>query len=263
MRKWFQKYNPVLFALAWFMAGILFMLAIGASSSSQENTMCSGVEIMVDHEGGNYFVDEGDVKSLIAKELPNKSFDLPIKYLPLNALEASLEGNPYIEKAELYVDINGKLWGEVWQKYPLIRVINSENQAYYISREGEKMPISLDFTARVPVASGNIYDNGSGDGEICTPIAMSLYLLADFIDQHEFWKSQVEQVYVAKNGDISIIPKVGNHEIILGALDSRKDIRQKFDLLMSFYKEGLATVGWDKYKEINLKYKNQIVCTKK
>ncbi len=263
MRKWFQKYNPVLFALIWFMAGILFMLALGASSASHENTMCTGVEILVDHEEGNYFVDEGDVKQLMANELPNKSFGLPIKYIPLGELERALERNPYIEKAELYIDINGKLWGEVGQKYPLIRVINSDNQAYYISREGEKMPISLDFTARVPIASGNIYDNGSSEGDICTSITRNLYLLADFIDKHAFWKSQVEQIYVAKNGDISIIPKVGNHEIILGILESKEEIRQKFELLMSFYKEGLSTVGWDVYKEINLKYKNQIVCTKK
>lgn len=263
MRKWFKTYNHVLFALAWFMVGILFMVAIGASSSKQENTMCSGVEVMIDHETGNQFVDEGDVKQLMAVQLPNKDFDLPIKFIPLQELEDTLERNPYIENAELYIDINGKLWAEVWQKYPLVRVINSENQAYYISREGEKMPISLDFTARVPVASGSIFDNGRIDGMIQAPITQSLYLLSQYIDQHDFWKSQVEQIYVEDNGDILIIPKVGDHEIVFGRLESLQDIERKFDLLMAFYKDGLASVGWDTYKEINLKYKNQIVCTKK
>jgi cell division protein FtsQ len=32
--------------------------------------------------------------------------------------------------------------------------------------------------------------------------------------------------------------------------------------LMTFYKEGLNKVGWNAYLTINLKYKNQIVCTK-
>lgn len=263
MRKWFQKYNHVFFAFAWFMTGILFMLAIGASSSMQESRLCAGVEVMIDNEAGNHFVDEEDVEGLMAAQLPNGNFDLPIKFIPLKELEDTLEQNPYIENAELYIDINGKLWAEIEQKYPLIRVINAENQAYYISREGEKMPISLDFTARVPVASGNVYDNGSLEGMIYAPITRSLFLLADYIDRTPFWKSQVEQIYVAQNGDISIIPKVGEHEIIFGTLETMQDIENKFDLLMEFYKKGLSSVGWNVYKEINLKYKNQIVCTKK
>lgn len=263
MRKWFQTYNHVLFAFAWFMTGILFMVAIGASSSMQDNQLCSGVEVMIEREAGNQFVDNDDVAKMMAAQLPNKNFDLPIKFIHLNELEMSLKDNPYIENAELYIDINGKLWAEVWQKYPLVRVINGDNQAYYISREGEKMPISLDYTARVPVASGNIYDNGRMDGMIQAPIVKSLYLLANFIDRNDFWKSQVEQMYVAKNGDISIIPKVGEHEIVLGTLETMEDIERKFELLMAFYKDGLSSVGWSTYKEINLKYKSQIVCTKK
>lgn len=263
MRKWFKKYNHVFFAFAWFMTGILFMLAIGASSSMQENRLCSGVEVMIDNEAGNHFVNKEDVERLMARQLPNDNFDLPIKFIPLQELEDTLESNPYIENAELYIDINGKLWAEIRQKYPLIRVINSDNQAYYISREGEKMPISLDFTARVPVASGSIYDNGSMKGSIYAPVSRSLYLLAEYIDSNPFWKSQVEQIYVEKNGDISIIPKIGEHEIVFGKLETMQDIKNKFELLMSFYKNGLSSVGWSVYKEISLKYKNQIVCTKK
>ena len=124
MRKWFQKYNHVFFAFTWFMTGILFMLAIGASSSMQENQLCSGVEVMIDQEAGNRFVEAEDVEELMAAQLPNQNFDLPIKFIPLQELEDTLERNPYIENAELYIDINGKLWAEIWQKYPLIRVLS-------------------------------------------------------------------------------------------------------------------------------------------
>jgi cell division protein FtsQ len=39
---------------------------------------------------------------------------------------------------------------------------------------------------------------------------------------------------------------------------------EKFEKLHTFYLQGLNTTGsWNKYSVINLKFKNQIVCTKK
>jgi cell division protein FtsQ len=43
-----------------------------------------------------------------------------------------------------------------------------------------------------------------------------------------------------------------------------KDFEEKFEKLKTFYTEGLnKTDGWNKYSTINIKYKNQVVCTKK
>jgi cell division protein FtsQ len=64
-------------------------------------------------------------------------------------------------------------------------------------------------------------------------------------------------VYVDK--DLELIPRVGNHTIILGNVS---DLQEKFNKLMIFYKEAMPKVGWNKYKTLNLKYKNQIVCKK-
>jgi cell division protein FtsQ len=33
--------------------------------------------------------------------------------------------------------------------------------------------------------------------------------------------------------------------------------------LKIFYKEGIAKVGWEKYKSIDLRYMNQVVCEKR
>jgi len=40
-------------------------------------------------------------------------------------------------------------------------------------------------------------------------------------------------------------------------------LEEKFENLKLFYSEGVKQTGWRKYKEINLKYKNQIVCVKR
>ena len=57
-----------------------------------------------------------------------------------------------------------------------------------------------------------------------------------------------------------MIPRVGNHSVIIGD-DSFLD--DKFSKLFIFYREGLNKKGWNNYSSINLKYKDQVVCTKK
>ena len=87
-----------------------------------------------------------------------------------------------------------------------------------------------------------------------------IYQISKFIDQSEFWKAQIEQVYVDKDLEFVIIPKVGNHKIVFGGIEN---LAGKFEKLMIFYKQGLSKTGWNEYSEINLKYKNQVVCTKR
>ncbi|MEP7169164.1 MAG: cell division protein FtsQ, partial [Bacteroidota bacterium] len=74
-----------------------------------------------------------------------------------------------------------------------------------------------------------------------------------------FWNAQVEQIYVTEQSEIELIPRVGNHRIILG---DASQLDEKFNKLMIFYKQGLNNTGWNNYNTINLKFTNQVVCTK-
>ena len=77
------------------------------------------------------------------------------------------------------------------------------------------------------------------------------------MDSNEFWKAQIEQIYVGE--EIELVPLAGSHIIVLGNF---QDIDEKMNKLLVFYTHGLNKVGWNIYETINLKYKNQIVCTK-
>jgi cell division protein FtsQ len=81
-----------------------------------------------------------------------------------------------------------------------------------------------------------------------------------FLEKDEFWKAQMEQVLVNDKSELILIPKVGDHQIILGTTEG---LEEKLNRLMLFYKEALTKTGWNQYGTINLKYKGQIVCTKK
>ena len=87
-----------------------------------------------------------------------------------------------------------------------------------------------------------------------------IYELAMFLDRNPFWNAQIEQIYVAENGDLYLSPRVGNQQIVFGDLNN---IETKFDKLASFYNNIVPSVGWIEYDVVNLKYKDQIVCKKR
>lgn len=260
IKTFFTKISPLIYALIWFAVGIFSVILIREALYVQQQTICTKVDVNIDYDQGNYFVDESDIQELIRKQLPTQNIHIPIGMISLAELEQSLEKNVYIEKAEIYFNSTGAMKVGIVQKYPLARVITTQNMAYYISQEGEKMPTSRDFSARVPIISGYIEDNGKVIGKVDTTITEKLYELVAFINQDIFLHSLIEQIYVEKNQEIVLSPKLGNFTILFGSLD---DIENKFFKLKVFYKEGLKNVGWNYYKQVNLKYANQVVCTKK
>ena len=260
MKEIIAKFKHIFIALTWLVVLISFLFLLGLSSKVQGNVVCKSLEIVIDYEKGNFFVNKEDIQTLITSQMKGNTFQLPTKDINLRQLEHFLEENPYIKNAEVYLDIKGKMWVEVEQHEPLVRIVSESNASYYLSRSGIKMPTSSDFSARVPIASGYIADNGKNLGDIETEIVQDIYELMQHVKDNKLLQSLFEQIYIEENGDFILTPKIGNHEINLGSVENKQ---QKFAKLLVFYKEGLANIGWDKYRTINLKYKNQVVCTKK
>ena len=84
--------------------------------------------------------------------------------------------------------------------------------------------------------------------------------MAQYLRTDDLWNAQIEQIHVTANQEIELIPRVGDHVIVLGRPGN---YAQKFDRLQTFYKKALDQVGWDRYSRINIDYTNQVVATKK
>jgi cell division protein FtsQ len=83
---------------------------------------------------------------------------------------------------------------------------------------------------------------------------------ARLVQQNPFWNDQIVQVYRSTNGDYEIIPRVGAHQIQFGKMENYET---KLNNLKLLYDKGLKKYGWNNYNKINLKYSNQIICTKR
>ena len=191
----------------------------------------------------------------------------------IHSLEDILtHNNKSISRAEVYRTVFGQIGVNVEQRRPVMRIINPNGDSYYVDDNGQVMPLSKKYTAHVIIVNGNLnepYMDHVGENlrrqqikadKSTGELLPDLFKLVHFINSNRFWKAQIEQIYINQKKEIELVPRVGNHTIILGTVD---DMHEKFENLEAFYEQGLSRYGWNKYKTINLKFKNQIVCTKR
>jgi cell division protein FtsQ len=153
-----------------------------------------------------------------------------------------------IKKVECYKTPSGIVHIQVTQRCPKFRVVGIES--YYIDADRKWMPISTNYAAYVPIVSGRITK---------TMACGKIFDFVSFLEENPFWNAQIEQIVVRDDLKIELVQRVGEAIIILGTLDNYVT---KFEKLRVLYTRGFNVIGWNRYKTIDLQYKNQVVCTK-
>lgn len=246
-------------------AGVL----LGFANYEQDGTLCRNVYINMDYGQSDMLITREDVDSIL-RETNGFVKGKPLYRINTEKIESPVRKQPYVEDARVYLSDDGNLFIDVVQRQPVLRIITRNFQSFYIDGKGEILPLKPNYPARVLVATGAISDSIFKDrpktfdslmaDSSCNPVNLSsLFRLAIFIANDPFFKSQIEQIYVMDDGEIELIPRVGKHVILLGCAN---DLQDKFHKLYVFYKLGLNQIGWNKYNVINIKFKNQVVCSK-
>ncbi len=265
------KILKILTIIVW--TGLLSALFIsfGFVNKKHSSMPCKSLDINIDNTDENYFVIKSDIEQII-HDRQDSIINQPISTLNINELEKVLNTHPAIADAEVYSTIKGEVKIDISQRKPVIRIFSTNNESYYLDTEGKPMPLSDNYTAKVLFVNGLVYEPYANrymysasdieKNESLKNISMldDIFKIAEFISKDLFWKAQIEQIYVNEKKEIELIPRLGNQTIILGNVD---DMEEKFKKLKIFYKEGLNSIdAWNNYSIINLKYKNQIICTK-
>ena len=247
----------VLQILIWLGLAAWFVLVMGFVSGESDEVICNRIDVILTDTVNNRFVTRGQVREIL------QSPDLQLQGYPLSVintreLEQILEGNPFIRNVEVSKDISGRLEVMVEQREPLVRILPEGQRGFYLDREGKVMPLSDHFTPLIMLASGEIPgppSTGEPGG-----ILEEIFAFCTYLDGHPLWKEQVVQVYVNSDGGFELIPRVGAHRILLGSMEQWE---RKLDNLELLYRQGLSRYGWNNYETINLKYTNQVICTKR
>lgn len=251
------NWKGIFYGFLWALCLSSVVLLMSFIEVKKATVVCKDVRIVI--PGNQNFVERSEIDNILfnaAGPLVGK----PLNQINIHRLETALKANPFIEFAKVYGDMNGIIQVQVKQREPVLRVFNIANQDFYIDRNGIKIPTVASFTANVLAANGQITESYNNTVDtLRSKLARELFDTALFIEGDTLWRDQIEQIFVNKDGEIELVPRVGHHKIILGSADS---LKTKFTNLLMFYKKAVPTVGWDAYKTINLKYANQIVCVK-
>ena len=195
------------------------------------------------------------------------------KSINIPELEKALNSHPAVENAEVSADLNGEIKVEILQRTPVLRIINKSGESYYIDSQSKLMPLNDNYSARVIIANGEIFEpyarryefsvDQISKNKLFKEVSLldDLYAVSNYINQDTSLSQLIHQIYVNKDREMELFPAIGNHKIIFG---DAQNVAEKFNKLKLFYKEGLnKSDSWTKYSTINLKYKNLVVCTKK
>lgn len=266
------SYRKLFSALIWVitLAGIGLSLAFVADNVKE--VRIKSMEVVIGNNDENFFIDEEEVKDYFAAR-HDRVIGTTVRDISLPSLERALQSHPAVENAEVAVTLNGEVKVAVTQRTPLLRVINSDGESYYIDTRSDLMPLDEHYTARVPVATGNInepYARRSllsvkqiASNKVYSEVSIldDLYAVARYIAGDSTLTALIHQIHVNEENELELFPAVGGHRIILG---DATDLHVKFNKLRLFYTQGLnATNGWSRYSAINLKFKELVVCTRK
>ncbi len=264
-----KKFKKILRFTLWSFLIIGLLLTMGFVNKEQKLLVCKSLEVKINKNDEVSFLDKTDIVKLMKSR--GDSIIGQSKYaIEIPEIENVLSSHEDIAKVNVYMTIDGSVNVNVKQRKPILRVFNSNGESYYLDESGKIMPLSNKYTARVLVANGNILQtdasNYSNSVSVNDTIKKSnsklneLFAMASYINRDEFWKAQIQQMFVNSERDIELMSLVGNQRIVFGDTTA---MEEKFKKLKTFYIQGLNTTGWwDKYSIINLKFKNQIVCTK-
>ena len=239
---------------------VLGMIAIDHRNDARS---CNSVSVKITDDAELGFVSDADVIAeltryeggVLGKQLDDINMEL---------FENKLNSNQHVSNAEVYSTIDGVVHVKLKQRRPIIRLICSNHEQFYLDENGFRMPVSDNFSAPVLLANGNIPEpveevKSVFQKEAEGHIVQDIFQLASWIDQHTFWQEMVQQVYIGPTGDMSLITRVGDQKVVIGNADN---LDEKFAKLIAFYKGGLNRTGWNLYSEINLKFEDQVVCRK-
>lgn len=168
--------------------------------------------------------------------------------LDLKKLEKSVNNNDFVQKSEVFVSVDGVLKAVVKQKTPVGRVV-SETGSFYVDYEGNRMPLSENYSARVPLVSGKI---DAVENEKLSEVLKMIY-------EDDFLKKNIIGVQVVPNGNLIMQNRNYDYTIDFGKIIN---IDRKFKNYKAFFQKAVSDSTLNNYKKINLKFTQQVVCIK-
>jgi cell division protein FtsQ len=249
--------NNKLQMLLWTVLGCATIVLFAFGMQKSRHAQLTGIHIEIEGAEQHVFADERQIQQVLQNNGAGVGMDPAV--LDLHALEHLIEDNAWIKKAELYIDNRHVLQVKLTEREAVARVFTLAGTSFYVDSSLKRLPINNNLSANVPVFTSFPSDRP----KLSLPdsgLLAQVKTLAMFIESDSVWQAQVAQVDIQPDATFELIPALGDHVVTIGNTDS---LQQKFDRLLSFYRNVWAKYGMEKYERIDVQYANQIVATRR
>lgn len=261
----------ILHTLGWAALAAVLIASAGHCRRRRAALVCSGVEITVSDSLSLGFITSRSIRELLARNDLHLA-GTPVERIDAGRIEGLIAADPHVSRVRVYHTLDGRLHIEAAQRTPILRVQSANGYRFYLSADGWVMPTGRPAGVDVPIVTGNpAFPFGTEfAGKVTNPEAneknstknvffyRNLINFVEFLQKDSFWNDQFVQIDVSWGNEVNLIPRVGAGVIRLGTLEG---FEAKLDKLLRFYRRGLAYEGWDRYRTIDLRFRDQVVCT--
>ncbi len=208
-------------------------------------------ERTIDFDSINYldskfkFISVESVDKLL-KQSDSISLKLMKRNLNLGSLERIINKNAFIYSAEVSLSLDNEIGIKIIEKEPVFRVLKDK---YYIDSSGDKMPLSKNYSERIPLILKDIDSTK----------LISLGMLGDYFKNDNFLNGHIIGLEIINN---EFIFHVNNFSYIVKMKDLNQ-YKNRFKNYKAFYKSALNDSILDKASSINLNFRNQVIVQKK
>ena len=129
--------------------------AVTVFNDKPAHQVCRDMELVIKDTLNAGFVTKNEVAAILQKKgiYPvGKKMDR----VHTKTLEKELDKHPLINEAQCYKTPNGKICVEVTQRVPILHIMSSNGENYYLDNKGKMMPPDAKCVAHRAIVTGNV-----------------------------------------------------------------------------------------------------------
>lgn len=222
------------------------------------NHQCTSIEVRPHSQNESVLLTQTDVESII-ENADIKIIGKKMKDVDLKAVAQKLSENPYVQKINFIHFVNSKLVIDFDLKHIILHVFSEDGEQYFVDENGSLVPFTKKMQDYLIIANGEIhqhYKKGASSNKELTPVVK----LAKEILSDEFYADQFRQIYLNSAKQMELVSTIGNHIVLFG---TEENATEKLANLKQVYQNGIPRMGFDRYAQLDVRFKNRVIAKTK
>lgn len=219
---------------------------------------CERIQAVAHTQNESVILSQADIESLLSDakiEIVGKA----IKEIDLGEVATLLKKNPFIETVNFMHFAGKRLVIDYTLREIVMHVFTPSGEHYFVDSKGEVVPFTMKMKDYLMVVNGNVSDNFKAGRKAPGKLQEALALTRK-INENDFYQAQFRQIYLNSRNEMELTTTVGGQAILFGNMDNADE---KLENLKTVYEKGLSHKGYGTYAQLDARYKNRVIATRK